>query len=72
MQEAKGSFTGQKWAKDYKNALDLDSWGQFEEARDSYEKLARSMTVELSSEQSLRWSDRDAENIEKLAICLVL
>jgi hypothetical protein len=69
---AKGtSFVGQKWAKDYKNALDLDLWGQFEEARESYDKLARSMTVELSSPQSTRWDDRDNENIEKLAICLV-
>ncbi len=65
------SFIGQKWAKDYKNSLDLDLWGQFEEARESYEKLARNMTVELSSAQSLRWADRDVENIEKLAIALV-
>ena len=69
---AKGtSFIGQKWAKDYKNSLDLDLWGQLEEARESYDKLARSMTVELSSPQSSRWDDRDVDNIEKLAICLV-
>ena len=69
---AKTSFLAQKWANDFKTSHDFDSWGQLEEARESYEKLARNLTVELSSEQSLGWSDLDTENIEKLAICLVL
>mmetsp|Transcript_327 Transcript_327/g.668 ORF Transcript_327/g.668 Transcript_327/m.668 type:complete len:308 (-) Transcript_327:52-975(-) len=66
------SFLGQKWFKSYKEALDLDSWGQIEEARDSYEKLARAMTVELNNTQSLKWASHDQDVSEKLAISLRL
>ncbi len=48
---AQGKVTlGQRWEKEFQNILEMDTWGQFEEAMEAYDKcvLESILTVTLT------------------------
>mmetsp|Transcript_22100 Transcript_22100/g.42965 ORF Transcript_22100/g.42965 Transcript_22100/m.42965 type:complete len:325 (+) Transcript_22100:162-1136(+) len=60
------------WLKSYKKAMELDSWGQREEAKDSYEKLAEEIVTEMAQPSSALWTKRETKNVQSMAICMRL
>mmetsp|Transcript_45928 Transcript_45928/g.115148 ORF Transcript_45928/g.115148 Transcript_45928/m.115148 type:complete len:328 (+) Transcript_45928:160-1143(+) len=60
------------WLKSYKHAIELDSWGQREEAKESYDKLAEALVGELAEASSAEWSKRETKNVQSMAMCVRL
>eukprot|EP00284_Hemiselmis_tepida_P009591 CAMPEP_0174915632 /NCGR_PEP_ID=MMETSP1355-20121228/1232_1 /TAXON_ID=464990 /ORGANISM="Hemiselmis tepida, Strain CCMP443" /LENGTH=339 /DNA_ID=CAMNT_0016160549 /DNA_START=42 /DNA_END=1061 /DNA_ORIENTATION=+ len=63
---------GNKWLKDFKNVVEMDGWGQREEARESYAGLAAIIANKTMGDETSTWTEREAVNAERMAICLRL
>ena len=63
---------GQKWDKEYAKAIELDGWGQVEEAREIYDSLAGSMRREMDAVGRDEWTEKQQQAIRNLIICLRL
>ncbi|KAK3245153.1 hypothetical protein CYMTET_45264 [Cymbomonas tetramitiformis] len=63
--------TQRMWDKEFKVALESDSWGQIEEAKESYERLATKIK-ELHDENTFRFSAQEKALLLKLSAALNL
>mmetsp|Transcript_21516 Transcript_21516/g.52293 ORF Transcript_21516/g.52293 Transcript_21516/m.52293 type:complete len:338 (-) Transcript_21516:129-1142(-) len=63
---------GNKWLKDYKNVVEMDGWGQREEAKEIYTTLATTIAGKTISDEASTWTEREVVNAERFAICLRL
>ena len=63
---------GGKWDKEYAKAIELDGWGQVEEAREIYESLATTMSREEGAADQGEWTDKQRQAVKRLVICLRL
>mmetsp|Transcript_26637 Transcript_26637/g.44611 ORF Transcript_26637/g.44611 Transcript_26637/m.44611 type:complete len:293 (+) Transcript_26637:172-1050(+) len=59
------------WSKDFKVALEHDTWGQIEEAKETYERLAQKIST-TDEENKLRFSASEKGLLLKLASALNL
>lgn len=63
---------GQKWDKTFGKAIELDGWGQVEEAREIYDSLSTTMQREADTTLPDEWTEKQTGAIKKLIICLRL
>ena len=63
---------GQKWHREFAKAIELDGWGQVEEAREIYESLATTMSREQDAAGPGMWTEKQLQAVKKLVICLRL
>jgi hypothetical protein len=61
---------GEKWHREFAKAIELDGWGQVEEAREIYESLATTMSREQEAADA--WTEKQQQAVKKLVICLRL
>jgi len=72
MAQAHRQAVASGWLKSYKKAMELDSWGQREEAKESYDKLAEAMVGEMAEASSAQWSKRETKNVQSMIMCVRL
>ena len=62
---------GAKWDRDLGKAIELDGWGQVEEAREIYDSMATAMQREMTAAGGA-WTEKQTQAVKKVMICLRL